>query len=366
MLKAGIIVESESDWASPVTLVRKRDGGVRWCVDYRKLNSCCVKDAFPLPRIEDCLDTLAGTQFLSTLDMASGYWQLDVAPEDRHKTAFITRFGLFEHVRLAFGLCNAPATYQRAMQLVLQGLLWHKCLVYIDDIICLGEDFETALDNLRLVLERLYLNNLKLKPKKCALMQKHVRYLRRMVSPSGISIAEEHVRKIKEWLIPVTKQEMESFLGFMNYHQEFCKNFADITDSLYKSTASVPKSNNRIDLSEEHLRAIERNYCRHLFYHIQMSILLLFLTVMPLILLLAVHCHKCVMVRKLQLLLAVIVWCRLNVNIVLHGRNFYLLCDSRGCSVIIYLEKDSFCVQIIIVFDGYSASVMSKDNCRGG
>ena len=190
-----------------------------------------------------------------------------------------------------------------------------------------------------------------------------------MVSPSGISIAEEHVRKIKEWPIPVTKQEMESFLGFMNYHREFCKNFADITDSLYKLAASVPKSNSRIDLSEEHLSAIEylrTQLLQALFCHIQMSILLLFWTVMPLILLLAVHCHKCIMVRKLQLLLAVIVWCRLNVNIVLHGRNFYLLCDSRGCSVIIYLENDSFCVQIIIVFDGYSASVMWKDNCRGG
>ena len=114
------------------------------------------------------------------------------------------------------------------------------------------------------------------------------------------------------------------------------------------------------------LSILERNYCRHLFYHIQMSILLLFLTVMPLILLLAVHCHKCVMVSKLQSLLAVRVLCRLNVNIVLHGRNFYLVCDSHGCSVIIYLENDSFCVQIIIVFNGYSTSVMSKVNCRGG
>ena len=143
------------------------------------------------------------------------------------------------------------------MQSVLQGVLWHKCSVYIDDIICLGEDFETALDNLRLVLERLHLNNLKLKPKKCALMQKQMCYLGRMVSPSGISIAEEHVRKIKEWPIPVTKHEIESFLGFMNYHRQFCKIFAEITDSLYKLATSVLKSNSCIDLSEEHLGAIE-------------------------------------------------------------------------------------------------------------
>ena len=135
MLDSGIIVESESYWASPVTLVRKPHGSVCWCVDYRKLNAQTIKDCYPLPRIEDCLDTLAGTQFLSTLDMASGYWQLDIALEDWHKTAFITPFGLFGHGRLAFGLCNAPATYQRAMQLVLRGLLWHTALVYIDDVV---------------------------------------------------------------------------------------------------------------------------------------------------------------------------------------------------------------------------------------
>ena len=134
-------------------------------MDYLKLNPQTIKDCYPLPRIEDCYDTLASTQFLSTLDMASGYWQLNIAPEDRHKTAFITRFGLFEHVRLAFGFCDAPAMYQRAMQLVLRGLLWHTALVDIDDVMVLGTDFEMALANLREVLERLCVDNLKLKPK---------------------------------------------------------------------------------------------------------------------------------------------------------------------------------------------------------
>ena len=161
MLDSGIIVASESDWSSPVTLVRKGDSSIRWCVDYCKLNTQTIKDCSPLPCIEDCLDTLAGMQFLLTLDMASGYWQLGIAPEDWHKAAFITRFGLFEHVALAFGLCNAPATYQRAMQLVLRRLLGHTALVYIDIV-----DFERGLVNLREVLERLCVNNLKLKPKK--------------------------------------------------------------------------------------------------------------------------------------------------------------------------------------------------------
>ena len=168
MLDSGIIVESESDWASPVTLVHKRDGSVRWCVDYHKLNAQTIKDCNPLPHIENCLETLAGKQFLSTIDMASGYWQLDIALEDRHETAVISWFCLFEHVRLAFGLCNAPATYQRAMHLVLHRMLWHSALVYNDHVTVLGTDFETALANLWEVWEHLHVNNLKLKPKKCA------------------------------------------------------------------------------------------------------------------------------------------------------------------------------------------------------
>ena len=225
-------------------------------MDNRKLNAQTIKNCYPLPRIEDCLDTLAGTQFLSTLDMASGYWQIDIAPENRHKTAFITGFGLFEHVRLAFGLCNAPATYQRAMQLV-RGLLWHTALVYTDDVVVLGVDFESALANLRVVLELLRVNNLKLKPKKCALLQKQVRYLGRLVSPDGISIADEHVLQIRNWPIPRTRQELESFLGFMNYHREFFRGFAETTDPLYKLAASVPNGRSVLDMSDKYLGIIE-------------------------------------------------------------------------------------------------------------
>ena len=136
-----------SDWASPPVLVRKKDGGVCWCIDYRALNSVTVKDAFPLPCIEECLDTLAKAKYMSTLDLVSGYWQLEIDEADRHKTAFVTRYGLFEHVRLGFGLCNAPATFSLAMQAVLlcrQGLLWNYVLAYLDDVIVVGNDFETV------------------------------------------------------------------------------------------------------------------------------------------------------------------------------------------------------------------------------
>ena len=122
MLEHGVIRESNSEWASAPVLVRKRDGSVRYCIDYRKLNNVTRKDAFPLPRIQECLDSLSGNIFFSSLDLQSGYWQLLVDPADIHKTAFITKHGLFEHVRMPFGLTNSPATFNRAMQLVLRGL----------------------------------------------------------------------------------------------------------------------------------------------------------------------------------------------------------------------------------------------------
>ena len=135
MLEAGVIRPSSSSWASALVLVRKKDGEVRYTVDYRKVNAKTVKDVYPLPLIGECIDALEGT-----LDLASGYWQIDIDPRDSHKTAFFTRHGLFEHVRLAQGLCNAPATFQRVMHLVLRGLTWGRALVYLDDIIILGQD----------------------------------------------------------------------------------------------------------------------------------------------------------------------------------------------------------------------------------
>ena len=110
MLKQNVIQESNSEWASSPVLVRKKDGSLRYCIDYRAVNKLTVKDAFPLPNIESCLDTLGENLYMSTLDMAASYWQLEIDEQDRHKTAFITKYGQFEHVKLAFGLCNSPAT----------------------------------------------------------------------------------------------------------------------------------------------------------------------------------------------------------------------------------------------------------------
>ena len=169
MLTKDVIQPSSSPWASPVVLVGKKDGSTRFCVDYRKVNAITRKDAYPLPRVDDTLDTLAGAKWFSTLDLISGYWQVEMSPEDQEKTAFCTHDGLFEFKVMPFGLCNAPATFQRLMDMILAGLQWSSCLVYLDDVIIIGKTFPEHIHHLRDVFERLRGAGLKLKPKKCNL-----------------------------------------------------------------------------------------------------------------------------------------------------------------------------------------------------
>ena len=146
MLERNVIEPSSSPWATP--LVRKKDGTTRFCVNYRKLNEATAKYAYPLPRIDGTLDHLAGPCLFSTLDPLSGYWQVEMEPDDRTKTTFITKRGLFQSKVMPFGLCNAPATFERLMDTVLSGLQLTTCLVYLDNIIVLGKSFEELMVNL--------------------------------------------------------------------------------------------------------------------------------------------------------------------------------------------------------------------------
>jgi len=181
LLDRGLIKPAHSVWSSPVVLVRKKDGSWRFCVDYRKLNSMTIQDAYPLPRIDESLDALAGSKYFSTLDLLGGYWQIPLSPEAQEKTAFITQDGLWKWKALPFGLTSAPVTFQRLMEQVLSGLHWKTLLIYLDDVIMISPDFKTHVSHLWEVSKRLRGAGLKLKPSKCALLQPEVKYLGHIV-----------------------------------------------------------------------------------------------------------------------------------------------------------------------------------------
>ena len=234
MLERDIIRSSSSPWASPVVLVTKKDGTSRFCIDYRKVNSVTRKDAYPLPRVDDLLDTLAGSQLFSTLDLISGYWQVEVCPGDKEKTAFCTSEGLYEFNVMPFGLCNGPATFQRLMNLLLAGIQWSSCLVYLDDIIVLGKTFEDHLKHLSQVLQRLRDAKLKLKVKKCSLCRESVQFLGHVVSSKGIAADPAKIQKVVDWPVPVNKREVQQFLGLISYYRRFIKDCSSVAKPLYQ------------------------------------------------------------------------------------------------------------------------------------
>ena len=232
-LAMDIIEPASSDWASPPVLVKKKDGSLRYCIDYRLLNQATVKDTYPLPIINDCLDALAGNAYFSALDMSWGYHQIKMDEASRHKTAFTTRYGLFQWKRMPFGLCNSPATFQRAINLVLRGLTWREALAYLDDCLILGNSFDQHLGNIGLVFERFREANLKLKPKKCIFFQKQIEFLGKVISDQGVSIAPSKVEAVRNWPIPSTKKQAQSWLGFVNYHRDHIPNLAEIVSPVY-------------------------------------------------------------------------------------------------------------------------------------
>ena len=231
-----VIQPSKSPWASPIVLVAKKDGMTRFCVDYRKLNAITKMDVYPLPRIDDSVDLLSGQQFFTTLDLASGYWQVQMVEDAREKTAFTTHAGLYEFRTMPFGLCNAPATFQRLMETVLAGLTRDKCLVYLDDILVVGRTIQEHLANLRSVLQRLQAAGLKLKARKCSFMQTQVEYLGHIVSCQGVSVYPKRTAAIQEFPRPGDLKTLRSFVGLASYYRRFVPGFSRIAGPLHALT----------------------------------------------------------------------------------------------------------------------------------
>ena len=237
MLEKGIIEPSEGPWSSPIVLAKKKDGTLRFCIDYRKLNDVTRKDAYPLPRIEDNLDTLSGSTWFSTLDLISGFWQVEMDAKDRVKTAFSSGVGgLYQFRRMPFGLCNAPATFQRLMEKVLAGLQWQIAVLYIDDIVVYGSSVDEHLERLEILFDRLRKAGLKLKPSKCTLLRRKVDFLGHTVSAEGVEADSSKISKVTNWPTPVNVSEVRSFIGLCAYYRRFVKGFSDLCKPLYRLT----------------------------------------------------------------------------------------------------------------------------------
>ena len=249
-LDAGVIRESTSPWSSPLVYVRKRDGSTRPCVDYRKLNDVTKKDAYPLPRIDDCLDSLSSAKLFSTLDLQSGYWQIEVDEADKCKTAFITRRGLYEYNTLPFGLCSAPASFERCMEMVFRGLQWRTLLVYLDDVVIFSSTLEEHISRLDDVFGRLKAAGLKLKPSKCDLLREEVLFLGHVVTKDGVKPDPRKVECIKEWRVPRDLHGLRSFVGYCSYYRRYIKGFSMIAAPLHRLTEAGVKYEWTIECQE--------------------------------------------------------------------------------------------------------------------
>ena len=224
LLALGLIQPSYSPWASGIVMVKKKSGELRFCCDFRPLNDVTVKDAFPLPRIDESLSRIANAKIFTSIDLAWAFWQIPLKKRDRRKTAFACELGLFEWRRMPFGLCNASATFQRSITRALQKIQQRHgsvVMAYIDDIVIATETIEDHLERIREVFECLREAGFKMRAEKCDFMRTETKYLGRVVSAEGIKPDPAAVSKIKEWMPPRNKEELQSFLGFANYYRDF-------------------------------------------------------------------------------------------------------------------------------------------------
>ena len=233
MLKTGVIRPSHSSWNSNIVLALKKDSTWRLCTDLRSLNSRTIKDSYSIPRLEDTLDKLAGAKFFSCIDLKNGYWQVEIEESDKHKTAFsVPGVGFYEYNNMTFGLCNAPATFQRLMEQVLYDLNNKICAIYLDDILIWSSSLDEHLERLDAVFKRLAEAGLKLKPSKCSFFKDKVGYLGYVISSNGVETDPSKIDAVTSWETPKNADDIRKFLGFTGYYHRFVKDYSKIAKPL--------------------------------------------------------------------------------------------------------------------------------------
>ena len=240
LMKQGFVRPSTSPWAAPVLFASKKDGGLRFCVDYRAINKMTNKNSYPLPRVDGLLDEVGQAQYFSVIDLRSGYHQIRIAEEDIPKTAFNTRYGHYEYTVVPFGLTNAPAAFMTIMNDVFQDYVDKFVCCYLDDILIYSESWEQHMKHIELVLQRLRQVKLYAKLSKCVFGTQEVEYLGFILKAGKLAMNRNKTNAIEVWETPTSKKELQSFLGLVNYYRRFIKNCSKITKPLTELTKNVP------------------------------------------------------------------------------------------------------------------------------
>ena len=253
MVKRKVIRKSNSPWAAPILLADKKNGNVRFCVDFRHLNEKTKKDSYPLPRMDEILAALGSSSYFSSIDLSEAFWSIPIREGDIEKAAFTSKYGLWEFLSMPFGLCNAPATQQRFIETVLSGLVWQCCFAYIDDILCYSSTFEQHLADLTKIFQRLRDNDLMLQPAKCSFCKPNFEILGFIATKDGLKPNPKKVEAIQNYPLPTTPKEVERFLGMVTWLKRFIPRSSSLTTHLRKAKVMDPK---KFSLSQESIKEI--------------------------------------------------------------------------------------------------------------